>query len=419
MRGGGSSRQVMSTKAPPRCLDLSRLVSRVGRGPLTGVDRVERAYLDHLLAAPGPLFSLVRMRLSYAVLDRAGTQALADRLAGDVPWGTPDLRARLTPKLSRQGQQVEADLRRLALGTCLRRNLYALLARHWPKGMRYLNVGHSNLTQRVLWAVSSQPDAEVSVLVHDMIPLDYPEYQRPGQPAKFERAMRMVSRYATRVICNSEATRQRVVHYFNQWGRMPEALVAHLGVETMRPDAAALPDGLPPQRPYFIALGTIEPRKNHALLLDVWTQMEADGLALPVLLIVGARGWNNEAVFTRLDSSPMIGRDIFELSGLGDQALAALVQNATAMLFPSRAEGFGLPPAEALALGTPAICADLPVYREFMGELPVYLNGNDRYLWAKTIHEMATKGLGETRIEPGAAALPTWDAHFNQILSVT
>ena len=65
-----------------RLLDLTRLVSRVGRGPLTGIDRVELAYLDALLRQPEPLFALVRTTLGYVLLDRPGALALHARLTG-------------------------------------------------------------------------------------------------------------------------------------------------------------------------------------------------------------------------------------------------------------------------------------------------------------------------------------------------
>lgn len=72
-----------------RCLDLSRLVSRVGRGPWTGVDRVEAAYARELLTREAPLFGLVRTSMGFVLLDRGGggVQALWDRLTGVEPWG--------------------------------------------------------------------------------------------------------------------------------------------------------------------------------------------------------------------------------------------------------------------------------------------------------------------------------------------
>ncbi|MBT0957637.1 glycosyltransferase family 4 protein [Alphaproteobacteria bacterium KMM 3653] len=399
-----------------RCLDLSRLVSRAGRGPLTGVDRVERAYLDHLLTLPEGFFALVRMKAAYALLDRKGAQQLADRLDGTTPWGAPDLIARLTPGLTPTARAAEADLRRLALRRCLRPGLLRMLRTHLPSDLRYLNTGHSNLTQRVLSAFAALPDAQITVLIHDMIPLQVPQYQRPGTPERFEAMMRRVSRYADLVIYNSDHSRQAAEGYFATWGRVPKAVTAHLGVPVPMPDPSQIPPDLPLNRPYFVTLGTIEPRKNHALLLDAWEEIAVKHGTPPPLFIIGNRGWENTEVFARLDTHPLKGTAIFELSNLPDGAAAALIQGAAAFLFPSKAEGFGLPPAEAAALGTPVFCADLSVYREFLADFPVYLDVNDSYLWANAVHEMATI---TRNAETGPLEPPTWAAHFNLTLRLT
>jgi glycosyltransferase involved in cell wall biosynthesis len=233
--------------------------------------------------------------------------------------------------------------------------------------------------------------------------------------------MRIVSAQADVVICNSETTRRDVGRHFTRFGRVPELVVAPLGVTPPRPDPAALPAGVDLARPRFVTLGTIEPRKNHALLLDVWehfarTLPEAD---IPALDIVGARGWANETVFDRLDRSPLRGRHLFEHGALADGAAAALVQGARALLMPSLAEGFGLPPAEALALGTPVIATDLPVYREFLGNNPVYLDGSDMYSWANQILSFSRGQAGtHTAARAEATALPTWQDHFDLVFRV-
>ncbi|WP_213544196.1 glycosyltransferase family 4 protein [Vannielia litorea] len=379
---------------------------------------MERVYLDRLLKEDAPLFGLVRLPLSYALLECDGVSELANRLGANGQWGRADLRGMFNRRLSSLQRRAHADIRRLARATCPRPGLAAMLAKHLPEGARYLNVGHSNLTHRVLAAMSSR-GAEITVLIHDMIPLDFPQYQREGQPEKFEAAMRRVSRFATRVIYNSAHSRDRGTHWFDRFGRVPEGLTALLGVDVPQPSSDGLPSGLPADRPWFVTTGTLEPRKNHALLLEAWGHLAKMPGPTPALFILGSRGWNNEAFFARLDASPLTGRDIFEWSGLSDPAVAAITQGARALLFPSHAEGFGLPPAEALALGTPTVLNDLPVYREFLGDLPVYLEGNDSYLWAKTIHKMATVGGAVPRVELEDVQLPTWDAHFNKVLSVT
>jgi glycosyltransferase involved in cell wall biosynthesis len=401
---------------PARCLDITRLVSRQGRGALTGVDRVELAYLRQLLETPVPLFLLARTARHHLLLDAAAARRVLAGVTGGG-WGPMDLRGRLALKSHPEKRRAESDLRRLALGRARRGGLAALLARHLPEGTAYLNTGHSNLSAEVLetWAARRGP---VSVLVHDAIPLDHPDYQRPGTVESFRARLARVSAHAGRVIYSTETARASVERHFAAMGRAPEALVAPLGIDLPAPDPARLPPGLPPDRPYFVTVGTLEPRKNHALLLDAWDQLARAGEP-PVLVIAGRRGWRSEALFRRLDASPLKDRSVIERADLDDAALAALLQGARALLFPSLAEGYGLPPIEAAALQVPVVCTDLPVYREVLGDIPVYLRGNDVYSWKKTIIRLAEHERARTTGAILPPRLPTWTEHFNRVLRLT
>lgn len=404
---------------PARLLDLTRLLSRVGRGPLTGVDRVEFAYLTDLLAQPVPVFALLRASPVDVLLDRAGMETFVRLISGGEPWGPADLLSRLVRRQSALQRRARATMRRLAIAKSLGPGLGLMLRRHLPAGTVYLNTGHSNLRPRVLRAVRQVPAARISVLLHDTIPVDHPEFSRSGIPERFAGILRLVARHADRVIFNSEQSRRDARRHFAAAGRIPPDVVAHLGIDPPLPDPARLPD-LPLDRPYFVTIGTIEPRKNHTLLLDLWedfgrTLPEED---IPRLFILGSRGWNNSAVFDRLDHSPMMGRTVFEVSGLVDGALFALLQGARGLLFPSHAEGFGLPVLEAAALSVPVICNDLPIYREFAGEYPIYAAVDDKYLWAQQIGELARNC---PRRVPGAdtAMRQDWINHFNIVLKIT
>lgn len=385
---------------PTRLLDLTRLVSRAGR-PLTGVDRVEFAYLRHLLEA-GPLYGLVRSSLGYLLLDRRGCALLRDRVAGGG-WGEADGLSRVRPGLDPMRARAESDLRRVCLDRCLPVRLSRMLLRHLPRGVRYINTGHSNLTDRVLTALR-MCDARVTVFVHDTIPLDYPQYQRPETRNRFRAFLTRVEMNADLVICNS---RQTVADLNRHMGRAPSTIVAPLGVEPAPPGRA--PDG-PWSAPFFVTLGTIEPRKNHALLMQLWPDIPDAHL-----LVCGGRGWENHAVFAALDA----GADrIHELPGLGDAEVAALMQGSAGMLFPSLAEGYGLPPMEAAALGVPVLCNDLPVYREVLDDIPVYADTADGYLWRQSIIQMAEdhragRGNREPRFTP-----PSWETHFKIALTL-
>ena len=86
---------------------------------------------------------------------------------------------------------------------------------------------------------------------------------------------------------------------------------------------------------------------------------------------------------------------------------------------PSVAEGFGLPPVEAAALGTPVLCADLPVYREVLGDIAVYANATDRYLWENRIRDLiGDRSAEQLRARLQGFAPPVWDDHFATVLQV-
>ncbi len=404
MPGAGTKVAITTGSPPARLLDITRLMSRAGRG-LTGIDRVERAWLAELLTGPVPLWLIGRTAFGYVLLDRAGgAQVLAAVDEGD--WGRPDRLSRLARRATVGQRAAQSFVRARAAHRCLPQGLSRML-RALPEGTAYINVGHSNLTRRMLRAAKRR--GPVTVMVHDTIPLDWPEMQREGTVAGFEGKLRRVSALADRVICSTGAVAADVSRHLVAMGRVPPITVAALGVTLAapRPDELA---GLPLDQPYFVALGTIEPRKNIGLLLDVW---EGLGPNPPRLILCGARGWHNEEVFARLDA----GVDgVTEVAGLSDGAVTALLAGARALLFPSLAEGYGLPPLEAAALGRPVLCNALAICRELLGTRAVYADGTDVYQWRKIISDWTGSAPPATRppFDP-----PSWADHFKTVLGVT
>ena len=399
-------------KPPARLLDFTRLMRRAGR-VWTGVDRVEIAYLAKLVAGDVPVWGLARTPLGYVLLDHSGLSGFYRRLIGDVPFSAPDVLSRMQRGMHDTARRALTDARKLAVARALPRGLARMLARHLPSGTAYLNTGHSNLSERVMSAIRTVEGARIAVLVHDVIPLEYPQYQREGTVAVFERKMQRVRRYADLLIYNSADTQQRSERVMAGWGAVPAGIVAHLGVMEPVSDRSTLPEGLPPEAPYFITVGTIEPRKNHALLLDIWARL---GPTAPMLLICGSRGWNNTEVFARLDALGLDAR-VREVSGLTDGALSALVEGAHAMLFPSHAEGFGLPAVESLRLGTPVLCSNMATFREILGDKAVYLDDSALSIWEETIVDWSKRARDTLRVQDFEA--PDWAAHFKIALSFT
>lgn len=393
-----------------RLLDLTRLVSRLGRGPMTGIDRVERTYLSHLASRETPLFGLVRSGVGWLLLDQPGCARFAQIVSGKVGLPPADLLSRLVHRHDPIRARAETAARQLAIARAARPFLPRLL-RRLPQGTSYLNVGHVNLGEKAL-ASLSRAGLSVAVLIHDTIPLDHPQFARPGTVEPFRARLAAVSVHASRIIHLTEATRRLTEAQLALLGRVPPGLVAPIGVDLAAPDSALLPHGLDLSAPYFVTLGTIEPRKNHTFLLDVWARLPTPA---PRLYIVGNRGWADPALLARLDALPADG-PVRVLHGLPDGAVAALVAHARALLAPSLAEGFGLPPVEAASLGTPVIATDLAVTRELLGNKAVYLHATDLYPWVETIVRQAA--LPQIDGEKTVWQAPTWDAHFKTVLSL-
>ena len=265
----------------------------------------------------------------------------------------------------------------------------------------YLLVSHRHLHRQAALASALRRTGAMFVpLIHDVIPLDFPEYGRPGEAARHQRRLATVARLADGVVVNSAATGAAVSRYLP---RILPIHVAPLGVSL--PTGGVMSEAT--SRPYFLCVGTIEPRKNHLLLLHLWRRLvELRGNQAPRLLIVGSRGWENENVLDLLDRCTALKGHVVELGAVSDIRLAALLRSARALLMPSFAEGFGLPIAEALSQGTPVICSDLPALRAVGQGVPEYLDPLCASAWRDAVQ--AYTAPASPRRDAQLARMPDW-----------
>jgi alpha-1,2-rhamnosyltransferase len=110
-------------------------------------------------------------------------------------------------------------------------------------------------------------------------------------------------------------------------------------------------------------VGSLEPRKNHAFVLDAFESLWAAGYAAS-LVIIGRHGWKTEDFVDRVTQHPQFGRQLFLLRDASDSDLDYAYRNASALVIASEIEGFGLPVVEAFQRGLPVLCSDIPVFRE-------------------------------------------------------
>jgi glycosyltransferase involved in cell wall biosynthesis len=229
------------------------------------------------------------------------------------------------------------------------------------------------------------------VTVHDMFPLDHPEWFT----YEFLRAYRFIVppliRAARKVIAVSDYTKRRIVNLTG----VPEHKVAviHSGIgKQFTPtrqsavSAARCAVGVPPGR-YFLSVSSIEPRKNVALLLKAW---EAALPTLPEdLHLVLAGGSGSGTVFAGTNLSRIPPRVLMP-GYIPDEHLAGLYSGARAFVFPSLAEGFGFPPLEAMACGTPVVTSSTSSLLELCHDAALLVEPTDIGAIAAAMHRVAT-----------------------------
>ncbi len=425
----------------PVAFDVSRLVTRLAHPTPTGIDRLDLAYARWLLGGAGPHRAVISTALGPRVLPPRAAAALLAELdrrwpEGGEPEADPAYRAAagrlglplspphpqpLRPPPRRRTVPGPARALRLAAGLLAgSRGIDAL-----PRGAAYLHSSHLRLDrpERFAW-LGARPDVGGVFFVHDLIPIDHPEFSRPGEDVRHRARLATVARHARGVIVNSAEVRDALLaHWSRPGGRAdPSTLpkdvpvtVAPLGVEDPFRAAATAPgptDCADAVRPFFVICGTIEPRKNHALLLQLWRRMAEGGGPVPKLVVAGRRGWESEGVIDVLERAPFVRDHVVEVSGLSTPALARLMGLARGLLMPSFAEGYGLPVAEALSLGTPVVASDIPVHREVAGPHAAFVDPLDEPGWLAAVRALAE---GPRRRAGGGASpyrAPTWEDHL-------
>jgi glycosyltransferase involved in cell wall biosynthesis len=413
--------------------DISHLVTRLSHTATSGIDRVDLAYARHLSQGPDRTYaathyglfrphvlSIDRMRSLVDLFERV---QLEQDCADGPEWTA--LRARLVEDGAAPRSNVRSprlgvitSARRVASQTAYRA-IYGV-GGSIPHDAIYLNVAqHAFEHHRFFRWIEHRPDVVPVFLIHDLLPLDFPEFFPPGYELRFQRRVETMITRARAIITTSEPVADRIRAEYRKRNVPPvpihiEPLASPLGwIGTLEDRSDDLRN-----TPYFLMVSTIEPRKNHALLIEVWRSLIRRSSSPPKLVLVGRRGWESEQTFRELDLAPDLQGHVVQMRNLPSAHLRTLMQNAIAVLMPSFAEGYGIPVVEALSLGTPVICSDIPVFREISQGRAVLRSPIDGKGWLEAIEamtkvgsELRGKGIQDAR----KFKAPAWTNYFNNV----
>lgn len=204
---------------------------------------------------------------------------------------------------------------------------------------------------------------------HDLLPVTNPEWFLAVNHIPFRRWLNLATDYSSAFLCVSETTATRLRNHLETKRRTSPPTVASwpLGYDL---DNLATPiaHSADEAGPFALMVGTVEPRKNHIFVLETLARLRAEGAHVPKLVVVGRYGWKNKRAKRLLRDAVSTGWAEWHDHGIPDEDLSDLYSRAHCVIQASLDEGFGLPVAEAAAMGKPVVLSDIPVFREIVTE---------------------------------------------------
>ena len=241
------------------------------------------------------------------------------------------------------------------------------------------------------------------VTIHDVSFLRLPETTEEKNLAWLTSQIHRTAERADAILTDSHFSAREIVELLG----VPEEKVHPIwlglppfGPPPSREEARKMRSALGLEKPFFLTVGTIEPRKNVPFLVKVYEAL-ADVDA--ELVLAGGMGWKTEATMRAIERSPRRDR-IRILRGVDDAHLAALYEGAAAFVFPTLYEGFGFPPLEAMARGTPVVAARNSSLPEVLGDAAEWVEGYDAEEWAAAVRSVLGDAEKSTRLRAAGIA---------------
>lgn len=262
------------------------------------------------------------------------------------------------------------------------------------KGSIFLDtdsVWNTEITRSYLYPILKKYGIRIITLIHDTFPITMPQFCYEVTTLNFISFFGAAIKYSDRIITSTNSVANDIKNVCEKIGeKCPEISVMTFGsdfnvntdTEKNKKAKIILDDEEDTEEvcdenvlewikkgKYILMVGTIEPRKNHAVVLDALENgMNAN------VIFAGKIGWNISDFIERVENHPLYGKKLFMINDANDITINTLYENAFLLAFPTFNEGFGLPMIEAFSRDLPVIASDIPVLREVGGKFADYFD---------------------------------------------
>jgi alpha-1,2-rhamnosyltransferase len=281
-----------------------------------------------------------------------------------------------------------------------------------------------------LWPAVKQARLQgcrVGSVVYDLLPLDHPQFFKQAFAADFPHWLATLTDHADFFLTISETVRRRMQAYLAGCDADSAAFVEafRLGADfrtadqrdRVRSEFRELFDDERHHAPY-LAVGTLEPRKNHGYLLDAFELLWQD-FPSTRLCLVGRIGWKCHDLIERIRRHPRLNSSLFWFHDLNDGELNYGYQRARGLVTASVAEGFGLPIVEAGVHGLPVFASDIPVHREVGGRRCCYFDLQAASSLAGRLRDVERNGNAAEPMGQGTDVVIPWSESWHDLLTKT
>jgi len=379
--------------------DLTRMINYLDRAIPSGIERVDINYLNALLCSnefdiKGIYELSLNGNLYFVRVPDFLVQLICDHLYDQWIKNKLEFEQFKLNALSIKGK-IENTIKSVKFLPNIEVDRELIKIHRETLNPIYLNCTFINISnaQKHLYGIQSTGFI-TAYIIHDLIHIESPEfsYVNDNGRAHLERLQALFQMQAN-IISISNHTKSKIIEVANILNINSYSIFVNYSGTDKK---FILQSRDLSRENMFVYVSTIEPRKNHLMLLQIWkrfiNEMSSED-NIPKLVFIGRRGWGCQQVYDILDRNSAIRKYVVELSHASDDEMLNIIRRSKASLFPSFDEGWGLPVIESLAIGTPIICSDIEVLHESSGGCGYFIDPLDAISWKNTISAVSSGSL--------------------------